>query len=151
MRERHGATGTRLYDLWRAMRRRCSAPVTAKTARPYADRGITVCAEWHRSFTAFRDWAWVNGYTDALSLDRVDNYAGYSPSNCRWVTRQEQNGNRRPGAEWALPQRKIPAEQYVEIQSARQTGRTLASIAADYQVSEATIHRIVHLETVKEN
>lgn len=41
------------------------------------------------------DWALGNGYAGDLYIDRRDNDAHYEPSNCRWVTRLENNRNRR--------------------------------------------------------
>lgn len=36
-----------------------------------------------------------NGYTDELTIDRIDNDKGYSPDNCRWITIEEQQANKR--------------------------------------------------------
>ena len=35
-----------------------------------------------------------NGYSDNLTLDRINVNGNYEPSNCRWVTIKEQNNNR---------------------------------------------------------
>ena len=63
-----------------------------KTGPYYAD--CTVCDEW-LDFTNFYRWAVANGYRRELQIDRIDNTRGYSPDNCRWVTRSAQSRNRR--------------------------------------------------------
>ena len=44
---------------------------------------------WRRDYLAFEDWAWEHGYTDQLSLTRIDKEKGFTPNNCRWETSTE--------------------------------------------------------------
>ncbi|WP_405583894.1 hypothetical protein [Streptomyces sp. NBC_01092] len=74
------------------MRFRCSSP-NIRSAHRHVGRGITVCEDW-QDFTAFRTWALANGYADGKKIDRKDNNRGYSPENCRWVTKLENLANR---------------------------------------------------------
>lgn len=85
---------TRLYRIWKNMKKRCYNTRNHDFLY-YGVRGITVCEEWHE-FAPFQQWALANGYTDELTLDRVNNDGNYEPGNCRWATRKEQAQHRRP-------------------------------------------------------
>ena len=91
---KHGGSKTRLYREWLKVKTRCFNPKYSRYS-DYGGRGICVCKEWSDSFEAFRDWAIANGYHDSLTIDRVNVNGNYEPSNCRWITNQEQQNNRR--------------------------------------------------------
>lgn len=83
---------TRLYHIWNGMRGRClhrSYP----NYKNYGAKGITICDSWG-NFEKFKEWALNNGYSEALTLDRINNKKGYNPNNCRWVSIKTQENNR---------------------------------------------------------
>lgn len=91
---KHGHCYTRLYRIWGSMVQRCENP-NHKAYKNYGGRGIRICHEWRNDFETFYQWAIHNGYGDDLQIDRQDNDDGYHPANCRFVTRTENNRNRR--------------------------------------------------------
>src|SRR5689334_6519404 len=86
-----GARGGRTpeYRSWESMIQRCKEKRSAKW---YAERGITVCERW-RDFANFL--ADMGTRPSGTSLDRINNDLGYEPGNCRWATPNQQNANRR--------------------------------------------------------
>lgn len=91
---KHGLCKSRTYRIWHCMKQRCYDP-KHKSYPDYGGRGITVCAEWLNDPLAFHSWAITHGYSDDLSIDRINVDGNYEPSNCRWATTKEQRANRR--------------------------------------------------------
>lgn len=94
LRKTHGESNTRLFKIWMCIKHRCNRK-TASDYNLYGGRGISICDEWLNDYAAFRDWSIANGYSDNLSLDRIDPNGNYEPSNCRWADAYTQAENRR--------------------------------------------------------
>lgn len=90
----HGGKNTRLYNIWHGMKLRCNNPHDP-SYKHYGGRGITMCSEWNENFVNFQNWAYENGYSKELSIDRIDVNGNYTPKNCRWVTSHQQANNTR--------------------------------------------------------
>lgn len=138
----HGETKTRLYQIYAGIKKRC----TNKNASNYDDyggRGISICDIWLDSWDEFREWSYANGYSDELSIDRIDVNGDYSPDNCRWVGRVVQANNRRSSkhiyynnethtmAEWA----KILDIPYKRFHKWIHKGKTMEEIIATTQLT----------------
>lgn len=90
---KHGGSKTPLYNVWKSMRQRCNNS-KSHDYRWYGMDGVKICEEWD-NFANFKKWALGHGYKIGLTIDRVNSHGPYSPENCRWITIQEQQKNKR--------------------------------------------------------
>lgn len=90
---KHDMSCTRIYHIYIGMKYRCNNP-NAIQYKYYGGKGIKVCKEWmdkENGFMNFYKWSMENGYTDELTIDRINSNKDYCPENCRWADWYQQN------------------------------------------------------------
>ena len=85
IRVRHGCSKTRLYFIWQNMKQRCLNNNTP-TFHYYGGKGISICDDW-LTYLKFEEWANSSGYTNDMTIDRLDCGGNYEPDNCRWLSK----------------------------------------------------------------
>ena len=91
-RTKHGMTHSKEWQSWKDMRTRCYNPKHI-SFKNYGSRGITVCPSWRNSFETF--YSDMGPKPIGFTLERKDVNKGYSKSNCKWATWEEQSTNKR--------------------------------------------------------
>jgi hypothetical protein len=104
----------RITRILNGMKTRCNNP-KRKDYPAYGGRGIKVCEEWSNSVDAFVEWSLGNGYSDELTIDRINNDKDYSPENCRWVTKKVQQRNQSKNVFVTINNEKKTCSEWAEI------------------------------------
>lgn len=90
----HNMSHSRIYNIWMNMKQRCNNENNTRY-KDYGGRGIILCKEWDKSFENFYEWANSNGYSETLTIERINNDGIYCPDNCKWITIEAQAKNKR--------------------------------------------------------
>lgn len=99
------------YAVWKSIRGRCNNPNDPSYFN-YGGRGIKICLRWDNFAHFMTDMG--RRPSDGHSLDRIDNNKGYSPDNCKWATRTEQNNNKRSNRSITYQGRTQNLQQWVD-------------------------------------
>lgn len=109
-----------LYGTYHGMHSRCERK-SHPSYKNYGGRGIKVCEEWSGKdgFFHFKKWAINNGWSKELSIDRRDNDKDYSPDNCKFSTRIEQNFHRRSNIYYEYCGIKMPLGMIAKLENVK--------------------------------
>lgn len=92
---KHGQHKSRFYYIYSGMMKRCYNVKHCAYSR-YGGRGIEVCEEWKNNIESFIKWCEAIDPQENHTLDRYPNNDGpYSPDNCRFASRKDQQANMR--------------------------------------------------------
>jgi len=89
---KHSQSNSSIYYSWIDMKRRCNDPNNVGY-KYYGARGIKVCDRWLNSFENF--FTDMGKKPEKFTLERKDFDGNYEPSNCIWVSKKEQQRNKR--------------------------------------------------------
>lgn len=136
---KHGLTRGRtrhsLLNIWSGMRQRCYDQ-NSQAFHLYGGRGIRICRAWRHSFIRFYRWGISHGWQPGLSIERINNNAGYSPHNCTFIPRARQARNRRSN--------KLNESKVLEARRRYANGERNSSLARAFGITPTTMCKIVH-------
>lgn len=115
-----------LYWVWQSMLERCRNK-NRKQWKDYGGRGIKVCERWHTFSNFIRDMG--PRPTPKHTLERFNNNKDYTPKNCGWATRKDQQRNQTVTIWVSIDGKKHRAVDLADIAQVK-TDTILARVAA---------------------
>lgn len=115
----HGAAsarqaGSKAASVWLDMHKRCRSKMGI-SFKNYASRGIRVCSRWSGS-NGFKRFLQDMGEPPiGMMIERKNNNGNYTPKNCRWANRIDQNNNKRINIHGYLNGERLTAAQISRI------------------------------------
>ena len=106
----HGGRHTKAYRIWCGIRSRCNNQ-KSKPYPNYGGRGITVSDDWSKFSRFIAD---MGEPAPGMTLERLDNDAGYSKDNCVWADRTTQGRNKRNNLLLTIQGETLPLSVWVE-------------------------------------
>jgi len=143
---KHGKWNHPLYKTWTNMIDRCENNKN-KAWNNYGGRGIKVCSRWHDINSFIED---MGHKRTGQSIDRIDGDKGYCKDNCRWASPTQQSRNRK-FCKLDLDQARMIRAEKRRGKNGRGPGMTRLEIAGKYNVSLATIKKVLSMMSWKEN
>lgn len=141
-----GIPDGRIRAIYGDMVRRCYSE-RSQDFRYYGARGIQICDEWLDGGAAFYDWyIHQDGWDKGLTIDRIDPDSGYSPSNCRLISREENARWKRGTNRFSVHNITLSGRQWA---SALQLGTNFVNDycrANGQRATEAMLHRRLFAE-----
>lgn len=86
---KHGLSKHPLYGIYYSMLQRCNNPKSQRY-KYYGGKGVVVSDDF-ATFDKFYDWAISNGWSEGMSIDRIDSCGDYCRDSCEWVTVSENS------------------------------------------------------------
>lgn len=142
---KHGRWNHPLYKTWTNMIDRCENRKN-KSWKNYGGKGIKVCDRWHDINAFIED---MGPKQDGESIDRIDGDSGYFKKNCRWASPTQQSRNRK-FCKLNLDRAKEIRAEKRRCKNGRGSGMTRLEIAEKYNVSLATIKKVLSLSIWRE-
>ena len=136
----------RIRGIFRNMISRCYLLSDSAYYR-YGGRGIKICNSWLLDVNLFEQWSLQNGYSEDLSIDRIDNDGNYCPENCRWTNRKQQaNNTRKNRMITAFGETKTVAEWNEDHRCSVKYGTLYSRIDRGWEVERAIITPNIHIK-----